>query len=139
MLEPELNAQDYLRQVELLALDVVAAAREEGWQTYGDNPLQRSINELARILRHHHFEQDGCVEPDRPVLHLGGAALFEPGETEGQQVPHDGDHGVEGDSGPAGQLGTGPRRSQIRAVIRGWVGPITLSPGYAGTRGLGGC
>ena len=38
VLEPGLNEHDYLRQIELLALDVVAAAREEGWLTYGDDP-----------------------------------------------------------------------------------------------------
>ncbi|MEU8661144.1 hypothetical protein, partial [Actinoplanes philippinensis] len=181
VLEPGLNAHDYLRQVELLALDVVAAAREEGWLTYGDDPaeatpLQRSVNELARILRHHHFEDDGCVEPGRPVLHLGGASLFEPGETEGRQDSYrvgcarlgvdPRDEGwalwytwddqerahtmvttaLETTRGLLDNWAQGrdvhpaqPRRSQIRAVIRGWVGPVALSPGYASTRGLGGC
>ncbi|GAA3448357.1 hypothetical protein [Dactylosporangium matsuzakiense] len=31
-----------------------------------------------------------------------------------------------------------PRRAQIVAVVRGWVGPIVLSPGHAGEIGLGG-
>ncbi len=179
--EPELNVHDYLRQIELLARDVVAAAQDEGWQTYGDNPtgatpLQRAVNDLARILRHHHFEDDGCVEPDRPVLHLGGAALFEPGETEGQQDSYrvgcarlgvdPRDEGwalwytwddqerahtmvttaLETTRGLLDNWAQGrdvhpaqPRRSQIRAVIRGWVGPITLSPSHASTKGLGGC
>jgi len=180
VLEPELSRQDYLRQVELLALDVVAAAQEEGWQSWGEDPvdatrLQRTVNELARTLRHQHFEDDGCVEPDRPVLHLGGAALFVPGETESRQDGYrvgcarlgvdtrdEGwalwytwddqerahtmvttalrttrgllDNWAQGrDVHPAQ-----PRRSQIRAVIRGWVGPVTLSPSHASTKGLGG-
>jgi hypothetical protein len=181
VLEPDLDVHDYLRQIELLAMDVVAAAQDEGWQTCGGNPadatpLQRAVNELARTLRHHHFEDDGCVEPDRPLLHLGGAALLVPGETDSQQDSYragcarlgvdtrdDGwalwfswddqershtmvttalettrgllDNWAQGrDVHPAQ-----PRRSQIRAVIRGWVGPITLSPSYASAKGLGGC
>jgi hypothetical protein len=181
VLEPDLNEQDYLRQIELLALDVVDAAREEGWQAYRADPadatgMQRSVNKLARTLRHHHFEDDGCVEQDRPMLHLGGAALFEPGETEGQRDSYRAgcarlgvdardegwalwytwDHrerahtmvttALEATRGLLDNWARGrdvhpaqPRRSQIRAVIRGWVGPITLSPSHARTKGLGGC
>ncbi|GIE92105.1 hypothetical protein [Actinoplanes regularis] len=180
MPEPELNEQDYLRQIELLARDVVAAAQKEGWQTYGTDPadataMQRSVNELARLLRHRHFEGDGCVEPDRRTLPLGGAALFEPGETQSRQdsyrvgcarlgvdpraegwaLWHTWDDqqrahtmvttALETTRGLLDNWAQGhdvhpsqPRRSQIRAVVRGWVGPITLSPGHAGTQGLGG-
>ncbi|MEV0902951.1 hypothetical protein [Actinoplanes sp. NPDC049802] len=116
---------------------------------------------MARILRHRYFEDDGCAEPSRPVLHLGGAALFEPGGTESEQdgywvgcarlgvdAQDEGwalwytwddqerahtilttalettldllDNWAQGrDVHPAQ-----PRRSQIRAVIRGWVGPV---------------
>jgi hypothetical protein len=180
VLRPELNEHDYLRQIELLALDVVAAAREEGWQTYGDDPadatrVQRSVNELARVLRHHHFEGDGCVEEDQRILRLGGAALLEPGGTESRQDSYRAgcarlgvdarDEGwalwytwddqerahtmvttvLETTRGLLENWARGrdvhpvqPRRSQIRVVVRGWVGPITLSPGHAGTNGLGG-
>ncbi len=139
-------------------------------------PLQRSVSELARMLRHHHVEADGCIEPGRPVLHLGGAALFEPGETESQggnyrvgcarlgvdardegwALWHTWDDqerahtmvitALETTRGLLDNWARGrdvhpaqPRRSQIRAVIRGWIGPITLSPSHASTRGLGGC
>lgn len=181
VLEPELNEHDYLRQVELLALDVVAAARDEGWQNYDGEPaaatrMQRSVSELARNLRHHHFDADGCVEQDRWMLHLGGAALFKPGETESQQdgyrvgcarlgvdardegwaLWHTWDDqerahtmvttALETTRGLLDNWAHGrdvhpaqPRRSQIRAVIRGWVGPIILSPSHASTRGLGRC
>jgi hypothetical protein len=181
MAEPELDVRDYLRQIELLALDVVAAAQDEGSLTYGGEPadatpLQRSVNELARTLRHHHFEDDGCAESNRPVLHLGGAALFEPGQTKSQQDGYRAgcarlgvdarDEGwalwhtwddrerahtivttaLETTRGLLDNWALGrdlhplqPRRSQIRAVIRGWAGPITLSPSHATTRGLGGC
>ena len=178
--EPELNEQEYLRQVELLALGVVAAAQEEGWQTCREDPadatiLQRSVNELARVLRHRHFEDDGCLEEDRPMLHLGGAALFEPGDTESRQDSYrvgcarlGVDERDEGwalwytwdDQERAHTMVTTalattrglldnwargrdvhpvqPRRSQIGAVVRGWVGPIILSPSHAATNGLGG-
>jgi hypothetical protein len=181
VLEPELTEHDYLRQIELLALDVVAAARDEGWQNDDDDPpdatrMQRSVSELARNLRHHHFDADGCVEQDRRMLHLGGAALFKPGETESQQDSYRvggarlgvdaRDEGwalwytwddqerahtmvttaLETTRGLLDNWAQGrdvhpaqPRRSQIRAVIRGWVGPVILSPSHASTRGLGGC
>src|SRR3954447_23353073 len=55
--EPELSEQDYLRQIELLALDVVAAARGEGRIGYDADPpgataLQRAVDALAGRLRH---------------------------------------------------------------------------------------
>ncbi|MBO3741741.1 hypothetical protein [Actinoplanes flavus] len=130
---------DYLQQMELLAVDVVAAAQDEGRQTYGDDsagatPLQRSVNELVRVLRHHHFEGGGCVEPNRPVLHLGGAALFAPVKRRADRT------GLLDNWAPGRDLHpVQPRRGQIRAVVRGRVGPIILSPSHASTRGLGGC
>ncbi|OJF11703.1 hypothetical protein EDD30_5958 [Couchioplanes caeruleus] len=90
VLEPELTEHDYLRQIELLARDVVHAAQEEGWQTYGPNPanatqMHRAVNELARALRHWHFDDDGCLDDDRPLLHLGGATVITPGSSPAQQ------------------------------------------------------
>ncbi|GAA2503132.1 hypothetical protein Ahu01nite_063730 [Winogradskya humida] len=174
VLVPEPGEQGYLRQVELLARDVVAAAHDEGWLTYAEDPaeasgLQRRVNELARTLRHQHFEGDGCAESDRPVLTLGGAALLVPGanyragcDLLGVEAREEGwalwytwdnkdhahtmvtaalettrgllDNWAQGRDVHPGQ----PARSQIRAVRRGWIGPVTLSPGYAATKGLGG-
>jgi len=81
----DLRLEEYLRQVELLAIDVVERAAAEGWLSYraepeGATPLQRAVNELARHLRHYHFDGDGCLD-ERPVLRLGGAALITPGDT----------------------------------------------------------
>ena len=58
---------DYLLSVERLANDVCDRAHEEGWLTYGpedqdQSPLQQAVNELARNLRHVHFEGDGCLD-----------------------------------------------------------------------------
>jgi len=58
---------EYLRTVELLAHDVVERAFDEGWLSYtpeddDHTPLQRSINELARNLRHVHHDGDGCLD-----------------------------------------------------------------------------
>ena len=72
VLEVELSDQDYLRQIELLARDVVDAAQDEGSLAYGSDPddattLQRAVNQLARHLRREHFAGDGCVGDDRPL------------------------------------------------------------------------
>lgn len=53
--------------IERLANEVVEAAFREGWLMYlpddeSQTALQRSINELARNLRHAHFEGDGCLD-----------------------------------------------------------------------------
>jgi hypothetical protein len=58
---------EYLRRIESLAHDVVACASDEGWLSYmpdpdGTSQLQGSVNELARSLRHVHYEGDGCLE-----------------------------------------------------------------------------
>ncbi len=50
-----------------LAKAVCDEALEEGWLTYlpedyEHTPLQRAINELARNLRHVHYEGDGCLD-----------------------------------------------------------------------------
>ena len=86
----ELSELDYLRQIELLARDVTDRAFDEGWLSYPPDPsdatsLQRAVNELARTLRAWHFPGDGCVEEDRTMLKLGGAALVTP-QTAGVEV-----------------------------------------------------
>ena len=58
---------DYLQRIESLAKEVVDRAASEGWLTYQPDPqtatpLQRSVNELARHLRHVHHEGDGCLD-----------------------------------------------------------------------------
>jgi hypothetical protein len=42
VLGPELDDHDYLRQVELLARDVVHAASGEGWQTHSHTGISRT-------------------------------------------------------------------------------------------------
>ncbi|WP_187398965.1 hypothetical protein [Micromonospora sp. WP24] len=74
---------EYLRQIELLANDVANRALDEDWLSFDPDPddatpLQRAVNALARQLRHHHFENDGCVDPDTPLVGLAGALLVRP-------------------------------------------------------------
>ena len=82
----ELSELDHLREVERLARSVVEVAGAEGWLSYAPeaadaSSLQRSVNALARVLRHYHFAGDGCVEgDDRPLMRLYGAAVLRPGE-----------------------------------------------------------
>ncbi len=62
-----LSDEDYLKRVEGLANVVCDEGFEEGWLTYlpddhDQRPLQRAINELARNLRHVHYEGDGCLD-----------------------------------------------------------------------------
>lgn len=62
-----LSHDEYLAHIERLAHEVTGHALSEGWLTCDrddthPSPLQRSINELARHLRHVHFEGDGCVQ-----------------------------------------------------------------------------
>ena len=57
----------YLRRVELLAHRVCENAFAEGSLSFQPDPddatpLQRAINELARNLRHRHFDGDGCCD-----------------------------------------------------------------------------
>jgi hypothetical protein len=59
--------EDYLRKVEAGAQQVVERATEEGWLSYASDPvgatgLQRAVNDLARSLRHVHFDGDGCLD-----------------------------------------------------------------------------
>jgi len=56
---------DYRARVETLAHEVCRQALDEGWLTYlpddeDQTPLQKAVNELARHLRHVHFDGDGC-------------------------------------------------------------------------------
>jgi hypothetical protein len=57
----------YLRNVERLANALCDAAADEDWYLAdGGSPLQEAVNELAKSLRHVHFEGDGCLADDRP-------------------------------------------------------------------------
>jgi hypothetical protein len=72
-----------LRHIEHLAREIVNAAHGEGWVTYGDDPedvtpLQRSVNEMARRIRHYHFDSDGCLDPELPILKLAGVVVLQP-------------------------------------------------------------
>ncbi|MFI7057612.1 hypothetical protein ACWDOR_37095 [Streptosporangium canum] len=78
----DLDELDYLRRVELLARDLVERAFGEGMLSCSPdpddaNPLHRAIDELARTLRHYHFDGDGCVD-DRPLYRIAGAGLIRP-------------------------------------------------------------
>jgi hypothetical protein len=84
MTAPELSESDYLREIERLANRVKVEAMSEGWLSYQEDPedataFQRSVNALARALRHYHFEGDGCLEEDRPLVRLVGASVLKPG------------------------------------------------------------
>lgn len=66
--------ETYLRRVEELAGRVCEAALTEGWLMYlpddsDQTPLQKAINELARNIRHVHYDGDGCMDDD----HSGSA------------------------------------------------------------------
>lgn len=74
---------EYLHEIELLANDVVNRALDEGWLSFDPDPddatpLQRAVNALGRQLQDHHFEHDGCVDPDAPLVGLAGALLVRP-------------------------------------------------------------
>lgn len=77
------SEREYLRQVELLAQDVFSRALDEEWLSLDPDPndatpLQRAINALARCLRVYHFEDDGCVDPDVPLVNVAGALVVSP-------------------------------------------------------------
>jgi hypothetical protein len=88
MARPELSEFEYLREVEVLSREVVGAAHDEGWLGSGrlgsenapSSPLQGAIEKLAVIIRHYHYEDDGCLEEDsdRPRLRLAGVVLLRP-------------------------------------------------------------
>ncbi|MEU9859921.1 hypothetical protein AB0D99_03540 [Streptomyces sp. NPDC047971] len=85
MASPELSDLDYLREIERLANRVSVEESNEGWLSFPSDPeaatpLQRSVNALARALRHDHFAGDGCLEEeDRPLVRLVGASVLKPG------------------------------------------------------------
>ncbi|MFF8833238.1 hypothetical protein [Streptomyces sp. NPDC015131] len=84
MTSPELSDLDYLREIERLAHRVTVQASNEGWLSFhGDpdeaTPLQRSVHALARTLRYYHFDGDGCLDEDRPLIRLVGASVVKPG------------------------------------------------------------
>lgn len=127
---------------------MVHAAADEGWLTHAPDPAQatalhRAVNDLARALAHRHFDGDGCLEPDRQVLRLGGAAIITPGHTTGTRNAYDAGCRRLGVAARDDGLGAvahpgRPRRAHIAAVLAGWVGPITFSPGHTAKAGLGG-
>ncbi|SNS33180.1 hypothetical protein [Actinomadura mexicana] len=76
---------EYLREVEARSRAVVDEAAGEGWLAYYEeveetNPLRRALNELAKTLRHYHYQGDGCLdeEDDRPRMRLAGVVLVRP-------------------------------------------------------------
>ncbi|MFI9325211.1 hypothetical protein ACIGXI_36305 [Kitasatospora aureofaciens] len=84
MTTPELSELDYLREIERLAYRVTVEASNEDWLSFEPDPddatpLQRSVNALARVLRSYHFDGDGCVDEDRPLVRLVGATALKPG------------------------------------------------------------
>ncbi|MFF7454437.1 hypothetical protein [Kitasatospora sp. NPDC008115] len=74
---------DYLREIERLAHRLIVEASAEDRITYEPDPpdatpFQRSLNALAQAVRCYHFEGDGCVDGDRPLLRLAAAAVLKP-------------------------------------------------------------
>jgi hypothetical protein len=154
---------DYLRQIELLARDVVGAADEPG-------ALAGAVDRLRQRIRHQHFAGDGCVEEARVRLYLGGAAVIGPeiesyeqgcrrlgvaARPEGWALWYTWDErdrahtmvttAFETTAGLLENWAQGrdvhpnqPDRAQIASVVRGWPGPIVLSPGHARQMGLEG-
>ncbi|QKW39374.1 hypothetical protein HUT06_39515 [Actinomadura sp. NAK00032] len=85
MAGPEMSEAEYLREVEARSRAVVNEAADEGWLAYYEeveetNGLRRAVNELARTLRHYHYQGDGCLdeETDRPRMRLAGVVLLRP-------------------------------------------------------------
>ncbi|MEU6158268.1 hypothetical protein [Streptomyces sp. NPDC047130] len=94
----ETSELDHLREIERLAGQVVEAAVAEGRLDFDDGAgagegageggggggggggtaLGRSLRRPARARRHHHFEGDGCLEEDRPLVRLVGACVLRP-------------------------------------------------------------
>jgi len=64
-----MSDDEYLREIERLAQQVVAEAGQEGSIVFSDDGeeagrtrLQRAITALARHLRFNHYDRDGCVD-----------------------------------------------------------------------------
>ncbi|WP_248966380.1 hypothetical protein [Sphaerisporangium perillae] len=85
MVGADLSEPEYLRHIEYLARELVYAAADEGWLTYGDQltqltPLQRAVTEIAHQIRHYHFDGDGCIDPELPpTMKLAGTVILKPG------------------------------------------------------------
>ncbi|GAA4180398.1 hypothetical protein GCM10022252_03180 [Streptosporangium oxazolinicum] len=83
MSRTELSDIEYLRHIEHLAREIVNTADNEGWLTLATisdeaTPLQRAVIETARRLRHHHFDGDGCLDEDLPLMKLAGVVILRP-------------------------------------------------------------
>ncbi|MGJ6966248.1 hypothetical protein ACSDR0_30500 [Streptosporangium sp. G11] len=79
----DLSEIEYLRHIEHLAREIVNAADGEGWLTLTTTsdeatPLRRAVIETARQLRHHHFDGDGCLDEDLPLMKLAGVVILRP-------------------------------------------------------------
>lgn len=64
-----MSDDEYLREIEVLANAVCDRAFDVGWLTFSaedddQSRLQQAVNELARNLRHVHYEGDGCLAAD---------------------------------------------------------------------------
>ncbi|WP_329426283.1 hypothetical protein OG339_39340 [Streptosporangium sp. NBC_01495] len=83
MSRTDLSEIEYLRHIEHLAREIVNAADREGWLTLTAasdeaTPLHRAVIETARQLRHHHFDGDGCLDEDLPLMKLAGVVILRP-------------------------------------------------------------
>ncbi|MFB9707514.1 hypothetical protein ACQP10_03855 [Streptosporangium sandarakinum] len=79
----DLSETEYLRHIEHLARAIVDAADGEGWLALTGvsdeaTPLQRAVIETARHLRHHHFDGDGCLGGELPLMKLAGVIILRP-------------------------------------------------------------
>ncbi|MET8984645.1 hypothetical protein ABZW49_04275 [Nonomuraea wenchangensis] len=79
----DLSEPEYLRHIEHLARELVNAAADEGWLTCDGQlmhltPLQRAVTEMARQIRHYHFDGDGCINPELPPMKLAGTLVLKP-------------------------------------------------------------
>jgi len=68
-----LSEDEYLREIERLAKDLVTEAiHEDSFEVYLDQgpktPLQRAITRLARSLRGVHYRGDGCIPDEQPKV-----------------------------------------------------------------------
>lgn len=59
------TVEAYHARVEALANEICRHALDEGWLTYlpddeDQTPFEKAVNELARNLRHVHYDGDGC-------------------------------------------------------------------------------
>lgn len=170
----------YLRQIELLAMQVAGNAFDEEFMAPGAgeggpdllamSPFQRAVYEMVRKVRWWHFPEDGCIkEPDRSLMTLGGVLLIGPdimperwntdyaalckkfgvpARDEGWALWCTWDKrgraytlvtsNLKTTRGILNNWSRGrdihplrPEQGQVAATIRGWHGPIIVSPGRA--------